>query len=323
MSYFPEALLNSIPYRLFIEGGEPFCNWLQLADKKFEEPFFDETILKCRALPVNVKNRKCISSLSLLPDWSLAVDSAKPAVFIFHLSRCGSTLVSQLFTLDDTNIVLSEVPFIDEILRLPYQKRGISEEQTTEWLEAAIQFYGQKRNEIQERLIIKTDCWHIFFYQHLRKIYPEVPFVFLYRQPDEILQSQQKRRGMQAVPDMIESSIFGIRQDEIQYADFDHYFSLVMEKIMTAALQLSELDSKTILVNYVEGILPIVERIAFHASIPITSEIQNQMKLRISYHAKYPEQVFSEEKNNQSYPAMLTGCMALYQQLEEKRKADL
>lgn len=319
MSYYSEVLANWIPYKLSKSDDGLLCNWLNLSDKKIEEPFFDDTILKCRAMPQNAKPYKCFSSLSVLPSWSSTFDTVHPTAFIFHISRCGSTLVSQLLSIDGQNIVLPEVPFFDELLRLEYQQPDISIEQGDEWLQAAVQLYGQKRNGTEKNLFIKTDCWHIFFYERLRKLYPAVPFILLYRSPEEVLYSQQKRRGMQSVPGMVEPELIGINTADIQYHDFDHYFSMVLERVLQKFYEVAKKDTNTLLVNYNEGILPIVKKIAANSNVLLSDNMLLQMNDRSRYHAKYPGQVFSEVKKEEELPTYLAQSMNWYQRLEEKR----
>src|SRR5690349_8754340 len=109
------TLENWVPYKLTSLEDLLHCEWLFTGDKEFTEPFFDETIAKCRQL--YYRGRISISSIDVLPHWSNEIESVPPSAFIFHVSRCGSTLASQLLALDQTNIVLSEVPFFDALLR--------------------------------------------------------------------------------------------------------------------------------------------------------------------------------------------------------------
>ena len=148
-SAITSALTNWIPYKLSFKEDQPQCEWLYTNGKNFTEPFFDETISKC--LQYNSHGRKSISSIDILPDWSTQVESVLPSAFIFHVSRCGSTLATQLLSLNDNNIVLSEVPFFDALLR-----SGKSN-----LLKDAIALYTSPKNN-RDRLFIKTDSWHIF-----------------------------------------------------------------------------------------------------------------------------------------------------------------
>jgi hypothetical protein len=314
------VVANWIPYKLFCDNGELFCHWLNLQDKKFEEPFFDETIWRLRALPANVKMFKTVSHLQMIPLWANGLATVKPTAIIFHLSRCGSTLVSQLLTLDDSNIVLPEVPFFDELLRLQYQQPAIETALGDKCLAAAVKFYGQQRNENLKNLFIKTDCWHIFFYKRLRQLFPDVPFVLLYRSPAEVLLSQQKRRGMQAVPGILEPELMGLTKEEIDHADFDGYFSRVMEKILAKFYEVQQNDPMTLLVNYKEGIIPIVQRIAGLSGINLPEELLRKMKDRSGYHAKYPGQIFTGEEKPEQFPEYLNKAMDWYLRLEMKRE---
>jgi len=320
MSLFSTVFTGTIPYKLYSENGEAFCHWLNTMGKRFDEPFFDETILSCRALPGNARPVKCISPVAMLPEWSAGMNTIRPTAFIFHLSRCGSTLVSQLLTQDPANVVLSEVPFFDELLRLHYQLPGITTDMGDAWLASAIKFYGQKRNAAEEHLFIKADCWHIFFYERLRKLYPDVPFVVLYRSPDEVLRSQQKKRGMQAVPGIIEPEVMGIKKEEIPYHDFDQYFCMVMEKILLQFNLVVENDRQVLPVNYNEGILAVVKKIAAYTGLTISDGLLQTMEERSRYHAKFPGEAFTGDAPLQVQPAYLANCMNLYRELEERRQ---
>lgn len=320
MSKEANLLSGFVPYKLFREEGDVFCCWLDTGREPFLEPFFDETILRCRALSSNNRFFRSISEMSMLPGWASQFSSATPQALIFHLSRCGSTLLTQLLALDEQNISLSEVPFFDELLRLPVQQPGFPLNTAEEWLEAAIKFYGRPKTGSESRLFIKTDCWHIFFFETWRKLFPEVPVVLLYRSPDEVLRSQQKRRGMQSVPGLVESSIFGIEASAIRYDDFDHYFSMVMQNILRRFLEVAEKDDRVLLANYNEGMINVAKRIGHAAGITWDEDILRKMEERSRYHAKYPDQAFSGDTHSGKGPIDLDQCMRYYQQLEEKRK---
>jgi hypothetical protein len=309
------ALKDWIPYRLYLEEGQRFCRWLFIDKKDFTEPFFDETILNCKQTYSNSQRIKCVSSLDILTEWSGNFESIQPSAFIFHVSRCGSTLATQLLGLNEANITLSEVPFFDELLR---SKKG---DQTALLLQAAISFYGAKRKPTQQRLFIKTDSWHIFFYPLIRKMYPGIPFILLYRQPGEVILSHQKRRGMHAVQDVIEPGLFGFDRENIMNLSLDEYTAKVLEKYFQSFIEIAEKDSLAFLVNYNEGPLAIVEKIATTVGFSLTEDELNKMKQRAGYHAKYPNQIFSEETVQSSTPGYLAPAVELYETLEKTRKS--
>ena len=313
------VLKDWIPYRLLEEGNSCSCRWLYLGDEKITDPFFDETIARCKRLSHNSRITKCVSSIEILPEWAQQVESISPTAIIFHISRCGSTLVSQLLSLQPSNIVLSEVPLFDELLR--WGNKNNEMQMTLPLLKAAIDLYGAKRNEKSGYLFIKTDSWHIHFYQQLRKLYPQIPFILLYRKPDEVIRSQQKRRGMQSIPGLLEPEIFGFNKNQILQSGLDDYMVRVVETYLQAFIQVLNTDKLALPVNYSEGAFCIVNKIAGVTGITINDEQKSAMRQRSTFHAKYPEQVFVEEELKEPAPVFLNKAFALYKEIEEIRHA--
>ena len=319
MNNISSHLKDWIPYKLFQEGGTDLCRWLYLGNKKFTDPFFEDTIGKSKSLPENSQRIKCVSSAEVLPEWAQQMETAAPTAFIFHISRCGSTLVSQLLSQQPSNIVLSEVPFFDDLLRWGYKHNKM--EVASPLLKAAISMYGAKRMDTSSHLFIKTDSWHIHFYKELRKLYPTTPFILLYRQPDEVIHSQQKIRGMQSVQGVLEPEIFGFDINEILQLGFDEYMARVIETYLSAFLKILQKDKLTLPVNYNEGILTIIKKIATITGITISEKEMNAMEERSNFHAKYPKQVFKEEQEAESIPEYLDRSFKLYNEIEKLRTA--
>src|SRR6185436_3979913 len=146
-----------------------------------------------------------------------------PTAFIFHISRCGSTLISQLLSLQSSNIVLSEVPFFDELLMWGYKNNCMPA--ALPHLRSAFEIIAAKRNENDSKLFIKTDCWHIHFYKQLRELYPQTAFILLYRRPDEVIRSHQKNKGRHVIPGLIEPGIFGFDKNAIGNFGLDEYMA--------------------------------------------------------------------------------------------------
>lgn len=305
-----------VPYKLLRDGEQALCRWLNIADTPFSEPFFADTISKCG--PHNSRRFHVASSIDVLPEWAATLPAAKPAAFIFHISRCGSTLLSQLLGINPNNIVLSEVPFFDEILRTPYQQWP-QPVPVSSMLPAAIQLYAQQRSGTEERVFIKTDSWHVCFYKTIRRLYPGVPFILLYRHPQEVLRSQQKKRGMHAVPGVVEPPVFGF--DDSPVTDLDAHMARVIERYLSLFKEIVETDAHSLLVNYNQGMLHVTQQVAVFTGLPISAEEQEKMEKRCRYNAKYPDQVFAETQAAEVVPEYLQNCMRLYEQLNEKRSA--
>jgi hypothetical protein len=310
-----------IPLKLYPEDDSLLCRWLYVGDKEFTEPFFDETVSACRTLPENGHLKRSMSSTDMLADWAKEMDVIEPTAFIFHISRCGSTLISQMLGMQPSNIVLSEVPFFDDLLR--YGKKHHCMPQILQQLKAAIGLYGATRKAAYQQLFIKTDSWHIHFYKELRSLYPKVPFFLLYRRPDEVIRSQQKKRGMQAIPNLIEADIFGFNKDIISTTPLDEYMGMVIESYLTAFLEILQHDKRVYAVNYHDGAMPITDIIASVTGLNITAAEKEKMQHRAGFHAKFPEQVFKEKQPEDQAPAYLKRSFELYDQIEQIRLSTL
>jgi hypothetical protein len=260
-----------------------------------------------------------MSSIDVLPEWATTTDNIEPTAFIFHVSRCGSTLLSQMLSLQKSNIVLSEVPFFDDLLR--YGKKENCLPQTLPIIKAAIDLYSTKRNAEYKNVFIKTDSWHIHFYKELRELYPTTPFFFLYRKPDEVVQSQQKKRGMQAIPNLIEANVFGFNKEEISTMPLDEYMGMVIESYLEKFYAILQKDKNCFALNYHTGAMEMINTIATKIALHITKEEYVAMEQRAGFHAKFPNQVFSEEKRIEAIPSYLKKSFELYERIEEIRLA--
>ena len=315
MAATEHPLHDWIPYRFVFEDGRPLVQWLYVSDIPFNDPFFDESMATCRSHPYNSSRYKCLSSPECMIEWSRAVEEL-PVTFIFHISRCGSTLLSQLIGLDPSYVVLSEVPFFDEILRLPYKLKNTDDALIQELFKAAVKLVGKKRTGKEEHLFIKTDSWHISFHNLFRQLYPSAPFILLYRSPDEVVYSHQKLRGMQAVPGLIEPELFGFSPEEVSDLSLDAYTAKVLETYLLLFEELSQQPSG-LLIDYKEGVMSMMKQIGRHLNLEWKEEHIVQMQERSRFHSKYPQQNFAEEAADQTIPDYLLQAMKQYKALEK------
>jgi hypothetical protein len=82
------ALAGCTPIRAAWRNRDFLVFWRHLAEARFTDPFFYETIAKLALHPFNQLFGQCTpaDALSGLPA------GLKPTGFIFHMARCGSTL---------------------------------------------------------------------------------------------------------------------------------------------------------------------------------------------------------------------------------------
>jgi len=315
----PEHPLQGwIPYQLYFDGATPLVRWLYAGNTRFDAPFFDESIAICRSHAFNSSRYKVVSSVESLIEWASTIPAITPAAIIFHVSRCGSTLLSQLIGLDPQFATLSEVPLFDEILNMPYSAPQVSDSMRSDLLRAAISFTGAHRNG-ERSVMIKADSWHIFHHALLRELYPATPFIFLYRSPDEVVQSHRKLRGMQMVPNLIPPELMGFSADVDLITDLDAYTADVLEKYMNAFESIMNSDRQALLINYSQGVLPMIDAIGKHTGIEWSAAHRLQMLERSRFHSKKPAEGFHEDALQENDIAYLQKALLQYDRLEALR----
>ena len=309
-------LRNWVPIRLSDNLDNLLCRWLYTGSITYTDPFFNDTITKCLSLSENSKGFRVNATLEILPEWAENLDPLPPTAFIFHVSRCGSTLVSQALGMIANSIALSEVALFDEILRLPLSRHNFNEEYSNQLLSAAIKFYGNKRTGSENKLFIKTDSWHLLFYKRLRTLFPSVPFIVLYREPGGVLESNKRSKGMQGNADLVGTSVYGFETFDDDFLHPDNYMAHVLEKFYRCIIDITTNDPHTLLLNYAQGLNDMMEQIATFIGLELNTSMLALIAERSKYHAKQPEKKFVElNKSDVSHP-LLDQLNRLYEHIE-------
>jgi hypothetical protein len=236
----PDRFRGWVPLRLYWQGGEPWIDWCRLGSIRFTDPFFEMTIARCMQDPFAMLFRKQ-TPLSDLCEWHAVRPGLRPSGFIFHMSRCGSTLISQMFAAVPRHVVISEGIPIDSILSLPAERA--TSEQRVEWLTSMVGALGQPRAGDESRYFIKFDAWHIRELPLIRKAFPGVPWIFLYRDPIEVLVSQVKKPGSWTLPGHLPPAALGLEFADLPRIPRDEYCARVLALILQAAVKAMEVPA--------------------------------------------------------------------------------
>lgn len=320
MENIDHPLLHWIPNKLIEKEGEVCFEWIYLGDKRYLDPFFEETLVKCIGHPNNLKKIKVVSTADNLIDWAGELVSTELKALVFHVSRCGSTMLAQSLAVSPQNIVVAEAPIIDAIIRSELFDLG----KKRVLIKAVIAILGQKRFPEEKNLVVKLDSWHIFEAGELRSIFPELPFVLLFRNPTEVLKSHSKLKGMHMVPNLLPSKIFGITSKEIEEISFQQYSAVVLEKYYQAYFDFHETDQNVLVYNYKDGMRDILEKVIDMIDGDYYIEEIDQMHERLKKHSKNETNAFNGDSFlSENLAIDLTRVNHLYEKLESKLSGQL
>jgi len=275
-----------IPIRVGRRGTQTMVEWCYRGKRQFAEPFFEQTVAACLRHPFNMLFRYQ-SPLGALAELHETQPGLLPSGFIFHMSRCGSTLIAQLLASLPQAIVIAEAEPIDAVLRAHFRDPTVSDEQRRAWLQSVVSALGQRQNPQQQYLFIKFDSWNVMDLPLIRRAFSGVPWLFVYRDPIEVMVSHAKMRGSQMVPGMIESALLGLDASELPRMTLDEYCARTLASICGAAARYGQADDGRF-VNYRQ--LPEVvwsSLLDFFGVAHTTADV-DRMRHVAQFHAKSP-----------------------------------
>lgn len=224
-------LVGWTPFKLVAQSRETVVHWANLGDAGFTEPAFRMTVEQRPAGPV------AITGLDALQGLEAAVPHLLPNAFLFHMSRVGSTLLTNLLRCLDGTLVIAEPTPVTQLLLSP--ARHSARETWGGWLKGLVAALGQPRRPDQTRYFVKFTSYNVLQLDLIRRVFPEVPWLFVYRHPVEVMVSNLERppRWMQVHHQPPAGKNFlGIEPARLKAMSREEFFAEVFRSFCHAAL---------------------------------------------------------------------------------------
>jgi hypothetical protein len=305
-------LKDWIPHQLIYFDNQILLEWLYLANTLFTEPFFFQTTFSCQSFAENKNKFKSLSTFDGLREMSLDVPFIEPTAFIFHVSRCGSTLLTQFLSLDEKNIVVSEAKILDAVL----QNLVINDSEDAENIvKAVIRMLGKKRFGTETDFFVKLDSWHILIYKKLRQMYPNTPFIFTFRRPDEVIRSQMNSMGIMVPHEVLLAQKLEFEFPQILMIEPHIHIAKVLEKYFEDYLKIIETDKNTLFLDYKNGALPNFAETEKFLRLSINDATKQKITERSKFHSKNPNAGFNEANLKEELPEYQQKAYSLYKEV--------
>lgn len=234
----PPRLAGWTPIAVRGDGQGTVVRWCFTEGVQFDEPFFEQTIDRCLRDPFRLLFWR-ETGTDALAALACEAPGLEPAGFIFHMSRSGSTLVAQMLASLPQVLVVSEAGPLDAALRT-------GEVDPLRWMLSAL---GRPRRAAQTQLVVKLDAWAIFALPLVRRAFPDVPCVFVYRDPVEVVASHLGHRGYHTVPGTLAPEWLGLPDGRLDSLEPEQYIAAVLGAICNAGVTGARTGGLT-LVNY-------------------------------------------------------------------------
>lgn len=225
--------------------------WMNFAQSTIENAFLDETVSDLRAHATGNSQWTPVESLRKIP-WS-----GRKAGFVFHISRCGSTLLANLFRSSGGAVVFSEPQILRDLLKpglVAAASKGLTaiDERA---LAGAVSAFTSFRRESESPAIVKVASWHLAQADIFHRLWPEIPAVIVVRDPLEVAVScLQGPPGWMRwkLQDGAPMNIFGWPSEELASMSAEEYCAKVLGVFFDAALRLVESAARVTVLDYSE-----------------------------------------------------------------------
>ncbi|WP_426752657.1 sulfotransferase family protein [Myxococcus sp. Y35] len=284
-----------VPARIHVDVDRLRVDWCHLGAQRFTDPFFDETLERRLRHPFALLFRHQTSMEELV-----ARHARQPGLpvrgLVFHMSRCGSTLVAQLLAALPRHVVLSEAGPVDTVLRAHQHLPGVTDAQRIEWLRAVVGALGQQRFPEERAVFLKLDAWHVLELPLLQRAFPGVPWMFLYRDPVEVMASHQNHRGAHMLPGLLPPQHLGLEPRQLEGMPLDEYGARVLAAICEAGLRgYQTRRSPALLMDHRELQRDGLSRLTAQFGLELTHEDAGRLRDVLERNAKNPVLPFEDD----------------------------
>lgn len=279
-----------LPARSVPQSGPPAFDWARFGDSPLREPLYEDSVRRVTSLPFNRMFRTRTSLASLVADHANQ-RVAPPSGFVFHMSRCGSTLAGRMLMAVPGHAVASEPEPLDAVVQWATLS-GAGHDEQVDALRAIVAALGRDRFPGQRRFFIKLDAWHVFALPLFRAAFPDVPWLFLYRDPVEVIVSHLAEPGLHFVPGMLPPALIGL--DTSEWTSLADYGGRVLAEICGAVIEHWPLGGG-LPVDYPNIYAAMTTAVPAHFGFDLTSDERAAMIAATAVDAKRPSAAFASD----------------------------
>ena len=235
-----ERLRGWLPVDAVVRDGTPVISWLDMRDVALSEPFFFQTVERVRLERPLV--REIFTGYDVLIRSEKLFAALRPSGFIFHSSRSGSTVITNTLKALERVLTLSEPDVVDKLVSRFFT--DVADDRRRELiyavlLRAAVNALGQRRAGNERAYFLKFSSVSTAQIPRIAEIWPQVPAIFVYRHPIEIMVSNlnDPPRWLNQQRDVrIAAQLIGTEEAEVSSLSQEEFCARMVAAFFRAAL---------------------------------------------------------------------------------------
>ena len=267
--------------------------WLEFGSTPLAEPFFSQTAANLRKLPQPA--REIETDIETMLRISARLPAVRPAGFIFHVSHCGSTVLSNALKLAPHAVVASEPTALARLARRyadppsAYLKARWNDTRRT-LLDSVCRLLAHYRTGETQPLVIKFASLNLMGMKTVRSCWPDTPCVVLVRNPAEVMVTALREQGWMAwkADANLASEIFGWTDLPRPLTEMsgEEYCARALGRLLGSALDTVDENCKVI--DYEDLNRKRIGDIASFFGLELPGENESLDRV-LAYYAKDPE----------------------------------
>ncbi len=288
MGLTPADVGRWTPIRIHDVDGEPVIDWCHMSGIDFTDPFLDETVQRALRHPFRLLFRHQTPLRRL--DALVAGNPGLPtAGIILHVSRCGSTLISQAFGALPEILSLAEPAVLGSVLFA-----DAPETERVRWFRQLLAALAQPRHPAQRQVVVKLDAWAVLALPIVRAACPGAPVVFIHRDPVEVLVSHQRHRGFHVIPGTLDAARLRLEPGQRPPTDLDEYGAFVLGRLLAAAAE--HLERSDLVIDHAQLPAAITDDVAPHFGLALDVEGRARIAAAATRDAKNPLLAYEDDR---------------------------
>lgn len=288
-----------LPVRMDRRSDAPWLDWLDFTGERLVGPFFRDDVSRVgRTRPV------VRTSLDDLHSMGQALPAGEIAGFIFHMSRCGSTLLARMLAqLPETTVLFEPQPIL-AALPLPGTAR-----RCLPLLEGLLRAYTQRSAATGSRLIVKFGARDAAALGFVRANWPQVPVVFVAREPVEVMVSNLRGSPpwlAAASHPLKAAGVTGLPPEEFHGTDRETFLARSLGLFCDQAL--ANREGPFLVVDYTALPWRGFQAVADLFGLAVDAQAREAITGLVGRHAKSPDRPFEPDaarKRSAATPSMI------------------
>jgi hypothetical protein len=289
-----------MPVRIWGRENALKVDWILRGDWSLREPFFLQTMKKRSALSF----RQSTSAEELVA-FSKNRKQKAPAAFIFHSSRCGSTLACQMLEQVPEVCMLSEPGILEQVFFLQNALIG----RKTALFLSAMTAFSHAMTGRERQLVIKFSGG-LDWLPWMQILYLNTPWIYLYRHPADVIRS-----NLRSPP----AWCLSLPTEKERIKALAQRYEAQLDTVLRHA------DRAALIANYTEIDETFPVRLLHALNFPKRAHVVQKMKESLSWYAKvenvpWAEMHSREKKHAHKEIAVPSELLEKYERLELWRK---